>query len=292
MAQAFLRPIEVTSGGMTVNYDGGGAHAQNLTEGVYPSILSLVHQLDNQLDDENAALSAYISTAWKVTLASSGAAAVVVLTSEDVAAALGFTSLTINIPAAGSVAATYTPEYCWLPTWQSADREYWRRHQGDATRGSIAANGRFVGVSSGPTLYSRSLSFQFETALLTYRSAETTSFTITSTFYPNQRRSFEHFMEQCRAAMPITGGAPTTKGFYYLPNRSVYTGASPIVALPSTMDDGGVKFDLSSSPDRYVYCHASSDGADDPHPALPNNRDYYSISFVAHTAAAPTWTAP
>jgi hypothetical protein len=292
MTQAFLRPIEIVADvndGFSIAHDGGGAQAKTLTAGTYANILVLLREFEIVCQTVDVDCDVYLNADWKIVITTNPAQTnEFTLIDEDLASLLGFTSATLAD--ALTHTATYTPEYCWLPTYQSADREYWGRKQRDTFRGSMAQNGRLAGVTAGPTLNYRRFTYEFETAVKTYLSPATLAYTITSTYYPEQRRCFEYFMEQCRQVMPTTSGEPSPKGFYYLPDRSVYTTSTPTVAIPTSMDSGGINFDLASSPDRYVFCHADVGGAGDPDPSLPAGRDYFKINFEAHTATAPTWT--
>lgn len=285
MTQGFLRPIEITSSnsGFTANYDAGGAVAKTIPSGVYGCILNVIAEFEDQIGNS---VDVYLDANWKVNIDAGGGHTIAIVwdgtgaTDTALRDMMGFTG---NLAAGQTHTATYTPQYCWLPTYQSADREYWGVRQRDTFRGSMAQNGRLAGVTSGPTIYYRPFTFEFETAVKTYRSSADVA--------AEQTRTFEEFMEQCRQAMPTDSSNPNPKGFYYLPDRSIYTTSTPSTAIPDTMTSGGVDFALDSGADVYVFCHADVGGADDPSPAMPNNRDYYKIAFEAHTATAPTWTS-
>jgi hypothetical protein len=279
--------MTTSNNGFDGNYDAGGAVAKTIGVGVYGCFLNVLAEFVDQLKTINAGINAYIDANWKVVIDAGGGHTIAIRwdgvdATRDTALRdmLGFTG---NLAAAQTHTATYTPQYCWLPTYQSADREYWGRRQADAFRGSMAQNGRLAGVTAGPTLYYRDFTFQYETAVKSYRSS--------ADVVAEQTRTFEEFMEQCRQAQPTTSGNPNPKGFYYVPDRSIYTTATPSTAIPDTMTSGGVDFELDTGADVYVFCHADVEGAGDPTPAIENNKNYYELQFTAHTATAPTWTS-
>jgi hypothetical protein len=298
MTQAFVRPIEITSSNdsFSIAHDSGAAQNKVLTNGVYSNIYTLIREFEETCQTEDPDFDIYLDSNHKLNFDTADAQTnEFVFQDEALAELLGFgdTSLSgVNndtLADANEHTADYTPAHCWLPTYQSADREYWGRRQSDAVRGTIAQNGRLSAITTGDTLYYRDFTFQFETAVKTYRSADTTtSETIdTTAFFYTQRRCYEEFMEQCRQVQPTVSGNPSPKGFYYIPDRTTYEGVA--TTYPTNMTSGGVDFLQSSGADTYVYCHPDVAGGDDPRPALENNRDYYEIRFTAHTATAPTF---
>jgi len=295
MGQAFLRPIEITTANeqFTVSYDGGGAATKNIPQGTYGSILTLLYQIDDLFDNTAVTGQVYINSDWKVVFDAGGGHTFTVIFSDvPLAIMLGFTDNTIG-KGGRTETATYTPTHMWQPTYVSRDQERWKVDQRKRFWGAKSVNGRIAGISSGTTLYERSFNYEHETAVKTYEEAATLSFAYGgTTYYPEVSRNFETFIDECRTVQSTSTDAVNPKGFYYLPDDTVYTGASPSVALPSSMNSGGIAFDLASSPDYYVFCTPNIDGDNGVRASLPVGNSYYSIGFDATTATAPTWDAP
>ncbi len=303
MTQSFARPIEITADNdsFSINHEGGGAVDKTLTNGVYSSIYTLMREFEEvcQAGPTDADFDIYLDSDHLINMQTApGESNEFVFANGALAELLGFGTTSLSGAKEDTLAdaithqADYPPSHLWLPTYQSADREYWGRRQSDAVRGTVAQNGRLSAITTGTTLYYRDFTYQFETALKTYRSADTGAGETVGTdeveFFYNQRRTYEEFMEKCRSAMPTVSGNPTPKGFYYIPDRTTYEGSG--TTYPTNMTSGGVDFEQSSGADVYVYCHTDVSGGDDPKPAMPNNKDYYEIGFTAHTATAPTFT--
>jgi len=291
---ALCRPIEIhaTNRDFTVDV-GGGAQARVVPVGVYGSILTALEELEDVIQGEANTSTVRLSTDWKVVISfsidSSPVTTAVVWTDQALGRLLGFTG---NLSGAASYTATYTPEYCWLPTYETSDAEQWEYKP--KFSGATSVSGQLSGVALAGGRYDRTAEWPVEFDYNSKIMRATESFTWTSVYYPQQIRCLEQFVDDVKNAAPTADDADglNMKGFYVIHCRSVYTGSTPTVAIPSSMDSGGVMTQLSSSPDRYVYCSLQSGSL----PSMPLASDDQSIyrdcSMTLHTATAPTWNQP
>ncbi len=291
MTAALLRPIEIhdDNKNFRVEYNLGGMIAVVLSTGVYASILTLITEIETQCKTVSANATVYLDSSFKVTFAGSGTTFTLDWTDQALGRMLGFTG---NLSGEDTYTATYAPQYCWLPLRETSDNNPWLRKP--VFKGSRAANGLLSGFNLAPIRQTREIQWPAEQGANVYKCRATTSYTWTSTYYPEQERCLEQFVEDVQGAAPsaTTGSGLNMKGFYFVCDRSVYTGTSPTVAIPSSMNSGGVDFVLSSSPDRYVYCTVDKDSGFRPAATIPTEQTFFDVGLNVETASAPTWSQP
>lgn len=295
--QALIRPIEITDDekNFTVVHTFG---TENITldTGVYASILTLVKHISAKLTDADAFLSCYLSADHKVVIASSAPApgiTDVTWTDPGLAVILGYRSNLVS-GSTHTYTATYTPLYTWLPSYHSADAgRFWSDPQ---FAGGVSTAGVLSGISLTENLRRRKISWDAQEATNVAEEAAEDSFSLGgTTYYPERDRCFEYFVRQARSASPSTSYAEglSLKGCYYVPNINIYTGSSPSVAIPASMDGGGHLFYLSSSPDRYIWCTIDK-ALSEPAVTVANSILFYRVeaSLLACPNACPSWNAP
>jgi hypothetical protein len=299
--QAFLRPIEIGSG-IKFTVVGVGAVQMTVTAGVYASIFTLWEEVKTRIlthvnvtdciveltDDFKFRVGDTDSDTNQFALEFTNAN-----DSTDLGMILGFVSDTIS---AYYHTTDYTPEYCWLPTYQSADRNRFFIDQRGLFRGAMAQDGSIAGVTTNDNLYYRSFEYAFEPVenVAIEATEDKQTFGVT-TYNIEERRCWETFVDKARTVYPTEDSAnPSPKGFYYVPDYSVFASTnpddSPTVALPTSMtgsDEGGIRFNNGASPDRYVFCHLDQRGPGDPSAPLPGIT-YYAVDFEAHTSTPDT----
>jgi hypothetical protein len=277
----FSRPIVVSSVNdsfratvSSSNYD------VTLTNGVYPCIRRLCDEWSDKLQAViDTWQVTFNATTYKIALTHSGGGTWSSVTWTDTALRdlLGYTgseTITANV-----LTATYCPSTVWFPTFTPADQEAWRTQQRELFSGITARNGRNVGNRTGPTIYSRTFSFVHELAERCFVEFTTNAY--------EAERTFERFILNARTA-PNSAGDVSSKGFYVYHDMN-----NALREQYTTMDDGGVEINYSSSPETYIYCHPDPEGVDIGSASLPNARQRYNInSFRVHSATAPTWSAP
>ncbi|MCP4536104.1 MAG: hypothetical protein GY832_03060, partial [Chloroflexi bacterium] len=160
--------------------------------------------------------------------------------------------------------------------------------------GANAIDGTLAGVQLTPGKYRRALSWAAETDTNVWRSRCTASFSYGgTTYYPQEARCLERFLEDCQAAActATTAGGLNQKGFYLVPDRTIYQGNGNLL---SSMDGGGVKYSLSSSNDDYVYCHMQAgEKWQEPSPSIDGMLTYWDVELEAMTSeTSPTWDEP
>lgn len=293
MPMALCRPVEINDDNknFSISYDGGGAVALTLPTGVYGSILTVLDELEDTIQASVASTNVYLSTTWHTKIAVNlGHTLAITWTDPALGLLLGYDG---DCTAAQINTAAYTPEYCWFPAYEASDPDAWRHEPTFA--GSNAVNGLLAGLSFTPGRYTRTLEFPAErdyNAKIS-RAATVDTFGAT-TFYPQQRRCFEQFATDVLAAAPTDTDSEgiNMHGFYVVHDRSVYAGAAPSVAIPSSMDSGGVDTEFDTSPDRYVYVCPVAGAM--PGLELFGDRQniYYTCSLAVMTATAPPWNRP
>jgi len=292
MPMALCRPIEVTTSNnsFTVSYDGGAATPCVLTQGVYGCILTLLDELEDSIQAVAATADVFLSTAWKVQISAGvGHTIALVFTDTALGKLLGFTA----DPASGGTArADYTPEYCWLPTFENANPVTWTHAPTFA--GGTSVTGLLSGVSLTSARYSAVPRWPAEAdtnAKISRAVTEDVYGGGVTVYYPQADRCFEQFWHDVREAAPsqTTADGLNLKGFYLIHDRSVYVSSVPI---PSSMDSGGVKTEAETTPDRYVYCSIAGDAKPTIELSVDGQNLYYDVSMPIHTATAPTWNVP
>lgn len=295
MPMALCRPIEVTTSNdtFTVSYDGGAATPCALTNGVYGCILTLLDELEDAIQAVAATADVFLSSDWEVQI-SAGVGHTIALVFSDTALGklLGFSA----DPASGGTArADYTPEYCWLPTFENANPVTWTHAPTFA--GGTSVTGLLSGVSLTSARYTAVPRWPVERDYNSKISRAVTEDVYgggATVYYPQADRCFEQFFFDIRDAAPTmtTADGLNMKGFYLIHDRSVYATSTPTVAIPSSMTSGGVQTELSTTPDYYVYCSIAGDARPSIELSADGQNLYYDVSIPVHTATAPTWNVP
>lgn len=288
--QALTRPIEITDDlkNFSITHT-GGTDAFVLTTGVSPSIIALLNHINDLLVAADATLSCYLSSDYKIVFArSAGTISAIDFTDIDLGKLLGFRANVAS--AAASHTATDTPKFTWLPAYCSFDTDrFWEDYQ---FSGSVSTSGIVSGISLSTGIHKRTIQWDAQPEALIALDGATQSFTWSTIEYPEIERCLEKFTKEARTSAPTSSDAEgiSTKGFYFIFDLDVYTGSSPTVALPSTMDGGGYKRKLASSPDRYIWCNLHQAWKD--RKTTINNMDkYYTIGLelAACLNAVPSW---
>jgi len=303
----FLRPIEITSSNNSCEmklYDVGLAGvktaAVSVTTGVYGSIVNLASAIASAITTE--------FTDWTVTaelVQGTGSKSDDLFikwsfadneesgTEPDTkwnelydivgSTASGYTneSFLENPQHTYSQTMTYRPSHIWIPTYQVANQSRFFISQPESYVGDMAKSGFLHGNRSGPTIYYRDMYFVNEKAENVYAEAITNA--------RKENRTWEYFATECRAVGITDAGNPCAKGFYFVPDWN-----DIIAECEEThSDNGDVNFDLTVSPDEYVFCQMGEKGGPEPQASTPTGKAYYSISFPMHTVDySVSWTYP
>lgn len=293
----FCRPIEITAENNSINilYDPGGgvqANAIGLTTGVYGSVNQALWHLNSEIRATayaggggstfaDLSFEITIDTDCKVNIAC-GSSIAINWTDTDLAAWLGFET---NLSSGTSFTADWTPSHMWLSTYVNSDQDYWTIAQRERFGGAKSNSGRIAGNALHDRRYVRDFEFRAEPAANCMIAFEDDAYTLTSTYYPQADRCFEYFIEQCRTSVS-SGTNQYSKGIY------VFHSVTAFQTLNETMGDGGVKINLASGADDYVYCSPMVGGSNVGNAFFPVGRDRYNIgSFFLETASAPDWDA-
>ena len=285
MPEALLRPIEI--GAATKDFTvtvGGGGTSKALTTGIHASIITLLHEFEALCQAYDGNITVRLSSDFKVVIAISASTIAITWADTALGKLLGFTG---NLSAAVSHTATYTPEFCFLPTYHSYDGGRFAANQGDGFSGSVAIDGTLAGVSAGTPRLERTLAWSTESAAKVFKEAATVTATYSSTNYPEQLRCFEHFCLEARS-VTTASGSTSAKGCYFLPAREDWTGTSPTNALISTMTAGTERFNLAASPSTYLFCHLDPRGPKEPRLRNDKTIAYYDIELFLRSAAIPS----
>lgn len=293
MPMALTRPIEITASNkdFRFGYDAVGPSVFAIPEGLYGSVLTLITEIEAAIAVTYANIDVYLTSDFKIAFDYTGASTITLdWLDNDLGPLLGFYREGIE---AAPMVAGYTPQHCWLPTYETSDPEAWKYTP--VFSGAVSVSGLLSGISLASGRYNRTATWPVE---YDYNSKISRAVTSTSwaatTYYPQQERCFEQFIDDVKTAEPTASTAEgiNMKGFYIIHDRSVYTGTSPTVAIPSSMGSGGVDTEFSSSPDRYVYCSILPNAL----PSMPLSADgqqlFHDCSIPLHTATAPTWNQP
>jgi hypothetical protein len=268
----FLRPIQIDSSSDSVSV---GGSAVSLTTGVYPCIAAVLHNFDHVVDAAVPSLVFTItfSAGFKVVLSGSTTFAVT-WTDTNLRDMLGFAG---DLSGSSSYTATYTPQYCWVPTRSRADVNEWAEDQSNNWRGMASRSGAVMGLRTGDALYKTTFDFDALAGALLLKSQATTAIETV--------RCLEYFADHSRVAWSSVD-LPTLAGFYVYPDRD-----NVALAASATWDAGDAStLSYASSPDVFLYCHFDASWHAKSRPAVQARTGYYDTSVTVHTATAPTWT--
>lgn len=289
--QGFFRPIEITPSYQDITIDGT---AYQLPLGLYESLLTLVYELNYICESEDANYHCILveDTSGSVVPNTPRVAfynadtldtMTVTFTDDTLRNALGFDSTQdpLTVSPQSTETANYPPKFCWIPQFRDYSRSRFSIRHDRRFAGLEARNGRLSGLTANSKQYQRQFAFAHEKAENVREEAASSSW--------YEDLCFEYFYDAMRTTGPQQATTANPLGCYYIPDWTVYCGASPTVAIPSSMDEGGIHFDYSSSPDRYLFCHPSGTADISVEPSLPVGINYYNVSFTLHAASCPSW---
>jgi len=297
--QALARPIEITASNNTLsfNYDGGGAAAISIPVGTYGSILTVIYNLNNQIYNCGGAADekvyVYLNSDYKVVIASRTATFAIDWTDVPLMRMLGFRA---DLAGTGSYTATDTPMYLWIPPYYSADLG--RLSDDTAIAGGNAIDGSFSGIALAPGNYNRTFEWQGVTSPAVYKTACETGYVYgASTYYTEEERCLEAFTLAALTASPTGTEGLSVKGAYYIEDMDEYDGFNAVTYVPNcpaSMDGGGHRLRLTTSPDNYAFCHLKPGRWTEPtYPIAPNNRlCNVGVELITSINGCPTWSKP
>jgi hypothetical protein len=290
--QALASPIEITSANdsFTFDYDLGGVTPGTLYNGTYACALTMLYNFDIRLGAYNAGMYAYLSTDYKAVIATTGARLDIVWTDAALMRLLGFRD---DLAGSTSYTATDTLGKMWIPPYYSADLNH--PEDDTAIAGGNAIDGTFSGISLAPGNYMRQYQWQAVASEDVLKSACEASYTYGSVYYPEQERCLEEFTINALSASPTGTEGISIKGCYYVEDLASYEGASAGASkCPSSMDGGGVRTRLTSSPDNYTFCHLKPARWTKPVPTIDTHNSLYNVGVELITAigGVPTWSKP
>ena len=294
--QALTSPVEIidysaTTHSFTYNYAAGGVTDGDAYPGTYASPLTVLYNFDIRLGAYNAGMYAYMNTDYKAVIATTGASLDFVWKDVALMRLLGFRA---NLTGATSYTATDTLGKMWIPPYYSADLNH--PEDDTAIAGGNAIDGTFSGISLAEGNYMRQYQWQAVADEDTLKSACVVSYAYGgSTYYPEQERCLEEFTINALSASPTGTEGISIKGAYYVEDLASYTGATGAASnCPASMDGGGVRTRLTSSPDNYTFCHLKPARWTKPVPTLDSHNSLYNVGVELITAigGVPTWSQP
>ena len=271
----FMRPIEILSSVDTVAF---GGSAQSIAQGTYGSLLSLLYEVRLHMTAaglSTAAATIQASTSHanygKVTL-SAASTFTVAWTDISLALELGFSGASLS--GQTSYTAELRPPSMWFSRYTPSDRETWARDMKSDYAGKIARTGELCGLSTGQTIYHRTLRFDGEPGPNVFASLAVSG----------QDRSLESFLSDARTSVQSVATHSPTKGFYYMFSG---TDMTELTAMTS-----GSALLWGTSASTYVFVYPEPSGLDRPSASHGTTRDWYAFDLRLHTATAPTWEQP
>ena len=291
--QALASPIEMLAGNnsLTVNYNAGGAQTKHLTLGTYGCILTVIYNLDGVMGTFNPNLYAYLNTDHKVVLASSAERFTVAWDDVNLMRMLGFRT---DLAAETSHTATDTPRFLWIPPYYSADLNH--MEDDTAIAGANAIDGTFSGIALAPGNYTKAYQWQAVASTNAVKSACEASYAYGgTTYYPEEERCLEQFSINALSASPSGTEGLSIKGCYYIEDLAVYEGETAGASnCPLSMNGGGHRTRLTTTPDNYTFCHLKPSRWDKPTPTIPTHNSLYNVGveLITSIGGVPTWSAP
>jgi hypothetical protein len=296
LKQALARPVEMTTSNNAFSLTwtgggGGGPTAGTVPVGMYSSIYDVIAALETALQAIYAGASVELVAGHKVRIFDAGGQPLdITWTGEALGRLLGFRD---DIDTSASTyTATDTPQHCWVPTYYTFDEQRFHVKQSDVFKGGRSVAGQLSGVRLTTEQYTRVLKWDAEPAKNVFVEAaeDVVTWAVGGTFYPEAERSLEQFMIDARTATlsATTSGNLNPKGFYYVHDWTGYLAGSH----PTSLDSGGIRFDLDTNPDTYVYCTPSPNGPPLPDMLPKTAKKYYSVQVEVMTGTAPVWNKP
>jgi hypothetical protein len=283
---AFLRPIEFNYSGTAFSVSGGSNYTSFPT-GTFANAASFAHSVCATLWNDSVDVALSMSDDLKFKLTPSGSSPTIVWDNTTLRDILGFTGASTALSDGVATEATYTPQYCWFPTYQRSDQGGFDQDLQSVVTGVTSRDGTFSGM--GPSsiyVYFTSINFPMEYEEKLFRSA------IGSNLF-DQARCLETFMRGAIEAMPTLPTSVSPKGFWYyhdvndLITQTTLTESEPW----NETTDNGINFDFTDTENTRAFCATSpreigSLGRNSP--ALPVGTLRYNISFSFHTAPVPS----
>jgi len=274
---ALLRPIEIHAGNNKITCDGTD---YTIASGVYKNIFGVVAAIEHV-----AGITCYMSTAFRVVIGTSSAAA---LTATPLSDQLGYTCA----EAGTSKTATYCAAGCWIADRFSSDNNQWASKADDLFYGSAGSDGNLCGITM-TSRETRTASWKWIAAANAYPAAATGSYDYGGgdIRFPQAKSCFYAVANDSRTVVLVGTGSVSPKGVYFVPDVSIYLGSSPAASLDTAWDSGGTSFLTTDTTqrDNYVFCSI----ADPPKAPPASSKDllsYYDVDVTLTTAVAPTWT--
>ncbi len=290
--QALASPVEITASNntLTVNYDGGGDQTKSIDVGTHGCMLTVINSFDGLVGTFNPSMVAYLNTDHKVVIIG-GANFTVDWDDADFMRLLGFRD---DLAGAATYTATDTPGHMWIPPYYSADVSH--RTDDTAISGGNAIDGTFSGIALAPGNYIKKHKWEAVADTSVMKAACEVSFAYGgSTYYPEEERCLEEFTINALSASPTGTEGISIKGCYYIEDLATYEGTSAGASkCPASMDGGGHRFQLDTSPDNYIFCHLKPGRWSDPVPALESTNSLYSVGveLISSVGGVPTWSKP
>lgn len=288
----FMRPIEITSANDTIEMKpaAGSYSEETINNGVYSCLMTVLAGFKNRSPASSISLVDN-GNGEPVVRFTFGASYHVHFPDTDTAALWGAEE-TYYGPAT-TITLENRPQFIWVPKYQIANQSRFQPRQKDLFSGQQSKTGLLAGNSTGPTIYYRNLEFHNELASNLMEEG------ITGDGYQDtggdmRYMHLDYFAQQSRISQPSVSGNPSTKGFWFWPdiddvfdNPTIFPGGTS----GESTSRHGVKFDLASSPDLFVFCQFDKDGFAPPKSLdTPTGRQYYDSEFTIHTVDdIPTW---
>jgi hypothetical protein len=277
--QGIYQTVEVDSSTDTFTFtDGGGAVTVYPSQNVFPNVLALMSDIDDQL----VGRSIYPSTATsghRIVLSGSGTITAI---GGTVSTMLGFDGTETG---ASTATATYIYKFAWLPTYgyqssggnennlfrYSADTNWFKKDASAEFSGTRGVDGNLSGVA---------YDVQYQvTKEWKWILATNAIYLANSATTIRAERSFDYIIRTARTKVPqyTTSNNQYLKGVYYIPDITIYF--SP-ATMPTSWGSGSINGD-------YVFCSAGVPQI--PGSSAGDTKKYYDCSLELVTATAPDW---
>jgi len=302
----FTRPIEIQNStsyySIDYNIGGGGWAARDINPGVYANIAALLEAMETAAnatpltktlawllveDTTNGIVKARCSNQTDDTT-------FLIRLGTALSQILGEPADTWESVATDPQTASYAPSHVWIPRFQVASQDRFKKRSAEFIKGVTVKTGQNVGNKTGPQLYYRRMIYTNELAKNIFDEAAET---VVSGYNVDEDRNLQTFLEGAMGDSPTDAGNPSPRGFFF------YNDWNNIIDTPEDVPGGttgiattyeGINFDLSSSADRFAWCQFASNPMPDPGPSGPTGKNLYSTQeFEIHTQESmPTWQAP
>jgi hypothetical protein len=300
---ALLQPIEIHAGKrrMTVTVGAVGPTLITLTSGSYACILTLLREIQSHLDAGGLFLRPHLGTGdadgFIIFSTPAGVGDLTVeFTDPALGRLLGFRSDIGPEPAPAAVVSSDPPQRCLFPGIVASERHRWHRDHDRAFSGSQAQDGTCSGVEQGPAVYTRRLVWDDVRARAALEEGCVDSFDWGGvTYYPEQERAWEAFIISAQASTLVDATQTGITGCFYVPEISVYQTDDPHTVpfeYPHDMGQGGIRHNLTVSPDLYCFANLAADPPPPASESLDGSVEYYRIEAELFTAPAPGWYVP